>query len=65
MIRTLTLAIAALLATHASASAQHWQPDAGTSFSIILSVAPKTVNTPAEVVDLDLFDTNASVVHTL
>jgi hypothetical protein len=65
MIRILTLAIAALMATHASASAQHWQPEAGTSFSIILSVAPATVNTPAEVVDLDLFDTKATLVHSL
>jgi hypothetical protein len=42
-----------------------WQPAAGTSFSIVLSVAPKTVTTPAQVVDLDLFDIKASTVAAL
>ena len=58
-------AIVAALALSAPAAAEHWTPPAGTSFSIILSVAPAQVTTPAKVVDLDLFDTNASVVTSL
>ncbi len=42
-----------------------WQPAAGASFSILLSVAPASVTTPAEVVDLDLFDIDASTVAAL
>ena len=43
----------------------HWAPPAGISFSIVLSVAPATVTTPAEAVDLDLFDIKASTVAAL
>jgi len=42
-----------------------WRPAAGTSFSIILSAAPAKVVTPAQAVDIDLFDTKASVVAAL
>lgn len=43
----------------------HWRPLAGTSFSIILSVAPAKVITPAQAVDLDLFDIGKSTIATL
>lgn len=42
-----------------------WQPAAGASFSIELSLAPASVKTPAEVVDLDLFDISAATVAAL
>jgi len=42
-----------------------WKPAAGTSFSIILSVAPKQIDTPAQVVDLDLFDNPRKTVQAL
>lgn len=59
------VAAAASAAANEAAAVTHWQPTAGLTFSIILSVAPATVTTPAEVVDLDLFDTKASVVAAL
>lgn len=49
----------------AAPATAHWRPAAGTSFSIILSVAPATVTTPAKAVDLDLFDTKAATVAAL
>ena len=65
--------IVTLLAGFAAASAAaaeplavaRWRPPAGLSFSIMLSVAPTTVTTPAQVVDLDLFDIKASTVAAL
>jgi hypothetical protein len=42
-----------------------WRPPAGTTFSIILSVAPTTVTTPARVIDFDLFDIKGSTVRAL
>jgi hypothetical protein len=64
MIRSVAVALALMLVP-SMAAAEHWRPAAGTSFSIILSVAPAQVNTPAEVIDLDLFETRASVVAAL
>jgi hypothetical protein len=64
MIRALAIAMVLMLAAPAAA-AEHWRPVAGASFSIILSVAPASVTTPAQVVDLDLFETRASVVAAL
>ena len=64
MVRSL-FAILVLGLSAAPATAEHWTPRAGTSFSIILSVAPAQVVTPAKVVDLDLFDTKKSVVTSL
>jgi hypothetical protein len=49
----------------AVARAAYWRPPAGTSFSIILSVAPASVRTPAQAVDLDLFDTKAATIAAL
>jgi hypothetical protein len=56
---------AASTAVSEAAAAQRWHPAAGTSFSIVLSVAPTTVTTPAQVVDLDLFDTKSSTIAAL
>jgi hypothetical protein len=55
----------ALACMPAVAAPKHWQPKAGTTFSIVLSVAPKTVTTPAQVVDLDLFDIGTATVAAL
>ena len=49
----------------ATSAPAHWRPPAGTSFSIILSVAPVKVTTPAKAVDLDLFDIRTSTVAAL
>lgn len=54
-----------LTATGTAEAAQRWHPAAGMSFSIVLSVSPATVTTPAEVVDLDLFETSSSTVAAL
>lgn len=66
MIRRWACAVPVLVAM-ASPTAAHWQPPAGTSFSIILSVAPPAnqIVTPAKAIDLDLFDTKASTVAAL
>ncbi len=63
----LLLLVAGPLSAETAAASQpaHWAPQAGTSFSIILSVAPSKVTTPAEAVDLDLFDIGASTVAAL
>jgi hypothetical protein len=60
-------AFALAAATASAAAAAHWQPPAGTSFSIILSVAPPPNNivTPAKAIDVDLFDTQTSTVAAL
>lgn len=47
------------------AGAAYWKPSADTSFSIILSVSPAIVDTPAKAVDLDLFDTGRGTIHDL
>ena len=60
----LTVAWAAA-ATILPAKAEVWRPSAGTSFSIILSVSPNEIDTPAEAVELDLFDTRRSTVAAL
>lgn len=67
MIRRLSVAAFALAAATASAAAAHWKPPAGTSFAIILSVAPAAndIVTPAKAIDIDLFDTRASTVAAL
>jgi hypothetical protein len=63
--RSLSLAAALTIALTLPAIAEHWQPKAGASFSIVLSVAPSRVTTSADVVDLDLFETKAPVVAAL
>jgi hypothetical protein len=62
MVRRLACAILMLIVANASAAAAHWKPNAGTTFSIILSVSPDTVSTPAAVVDLDLFETKRATI---
>lgn len=64
MMKHFAFAAATLLATPAVA-ADVWQPAAGTDFAIILSVAPKHIDTAAPVVDLDLFDTRDNVIAEL
>jgi hypothetical protein len=56
---------AVLLPAAAPAADGWWKPSAGMTFSIHLSVAPKTVTTPAEVVDFDGFDNSAKTVQAL
>jgi hypothetical protein len=67
MIRLFSLTACMLLALQTYAIAAHWRPSAGTSFSIILSVAPlaNEIDTPAKAIDLDLFDTRAATVAAL
>ncbi|HET7679596.1 MAG TPA: endo alpha-1,4 polygalactosaminidase [Xanthobacteraceae bacterium] len=65
MIRRLACALLMLAAATAAATAAHWRPPAGMTFSIILSVSPATVNTSAQVVDLDLFETRYSTIAAL
>ena len=48
-----------------AAEAAWWRPRAGLTFSILLSVAPSTIDTPAEVVDVDLFDIRKGTVAAL
>jgi hypothetical protein len=48
-----------------ASAAEFWTPPAGVSFSIILAVSPERVETPARVVDIDLFDTRAAKVADL
>jgi hypothetical protein len=61
-----TLVVVVLgLAVGMSSAAAWWQPFRGATFSIILSVAPATVDTPAQVVDLDLFDIRTQTVAAL
>lgn len=64
MIRALAIATTLMLGVSAAAG-EHWRPQVRTNFSIILSVAPTHVTTPAEAVDLDLFDTDTSLVAAL
>ena len=65
MMRCSAALLLALSLATPTLAASHWQPPAGTSFSIILSASPATVTTPAEVVDLDLFETSKATVTTL
>jgi hypothetical protein len=65
MVRQLACAVLMSMAANASAGAAHWQPTAGTTFSIILSVSLATVTTSAEVVDLDLFETKLATIASL
>jgi hypothetical protein len=65
MVRSLLGILLLGISAAPSQAAEHWTPAPGASFSIILSVAPAQVVTPAEVVDLDLFDTEKSVVTSL
>jgi hypothetical protein len=67
MISRLALAACAFVVSTAYAAAAHWRPPANTSFAIILSVAPSAneIDTPAKVIDLDLFDTRAATVAAL
>jgi hypothetical protein len=48
-----------------AADPPRWTPPAGVTFSILLSVAPQTITTPAQVVDVDLFDISAQTVADL
>jgi hypothetical protein len=64
----LSVRIALLLLTALAGdagAAGFWKPQAGTTFSIILSASPLIVTTPATAVDLDLFETRASTVSDL
>lgn len=64
MIR-LAAAVVALAFGISPAAAEHWTPPAGTSFAIILSVAPNVVTTTAQAVDLDLFEIKKPAVTSL
>ena len=57
----------ALLAPISAIAAEpaRWLPPAGLTFSIILSVAPNVIDTPADVVDVDLFDISTQTVAAL
>ena len=55
--RKFLLSISLFVAAASPAAAAQWQPVAGIDFAIILSVAPKHIDTNAPVVDIDLFDT--------
>jgi hypothetical protein len=59
----LTLATSVAEAQDAPAATTWWKPKAGTSFAIMLSVAPKTITTSATVVDVDLFDIQIGRAH--
>jgi hypothetical protein len=48
-----------------TAEAAWRQPQANATFSIVLSVAPATIDTPAQVVDVDLFDIRKRTVSAL
>jgi len=48
-----------------AAEPERWLPPAGLTFSIILSVAPNVIDTPADVVDVDLFDISTQTVAAL
>lgn len=65
MVSRLAVAALVLFTSHASATAAHWKPPAGATFAIILSGAPAVVNTPADVVDLDLFETRSATIARL
>src|SRR5690349_16443724 len=66
MARSLLAIVAfGLSAALSPAAAEYWTPSAGTSFAIILSVAPNLVTTTAQAVDLDLFEIKKSVVTSL
>lgn len=64
-ILTAFLLLSACMADQAAARAKFWTPSPGTTFSILLSVAPKHIDTPADVVDVDLFDIRESTVAEL
>lgn len=57
--------LAGVIAGPCASAAEFWKPAADVSFSIILSASRNDVETPAEVVDLDLFDTRAATVARL
>lgn len=61
----LTLVTSVAQAQDAPAAATWWKPKAGASFAILLSVAPKTITTSAAVVDVDLFDIQATTIAAL
>lgn len=68
--RRLVLPLLALLSAlparaEDTTAATRWKPRAGASFAILLSVAPKTITTTAAVVDVDLFDIDASTIAAL
>jgi hypothetical protein len=65
MVQRLVCAVVMLAACTSATAASYWQPRKGTSFAIILSVSPASVITPAQAVDLDLFDTKAATVAAL
>lgn len=48
-----------------AAEAAWWKPRAGLTFSIILSVAPAAIDTPARVVDVDLFEIRTQTIANL
>jgi hypothetical protein len=63
--RHFLIACMALAVSPVPAQSERWRPQAGETFSIILSVAPRVVRTPAQVVDLDLFDTRPATIARL
>ena len=65
MIHRIACIVLMLLAGCLPAFAAHWKPPAGATFAIILSESPAVVNTPADVVDLDLFETRPATVARL
>jgi hypothetical protein len=70
IVLTTIRAVAALLALlvpslASAADPARWTPQPGATFSILLSVSPRTIATPADVVDIDGFDARAATVADL
>ena len=64
--RTLVASLALLAPVSAiAADPPRWTPPAGLTFSILLSVAPNVIDTPAQVVDVDLFDISTQTINAL
>jgi hypothetical protein len=65
-VRSMVVALALLAPSMAlAADPPRWVPQAGATFSILLSVAPQTIVTPAQVVDVDLFDISTQTIDAL
>jgi hypothetical protein len=64
--RIFALGLASLAPSMAAAQdTARWTPPAGLTFSIILSVAPTPIESPAQVVDVDLFDISRQTIAAL
>jgi hypothetical protein len=63
--RAFLATLALLSSASAGAALDWWKPAVAETFSIHLSVAPKTVVTPAQAVDFDGFDNSAQTVADL